>query len=77
MSELQTLTAEILEMERGYNYHAEQELYKKPFSIAPKPTPKPKRLGARQYAEVKQAEQKETMKKFKPTLFRSNFPTHR
>ena len=57
--------------------HAEQELYKKPFSIAPKPTPKPKRLGARQYAEVKQAEQKETMKKFKPILFRSNFPTHR
>ena len=59
MSELQTLTAEILEMERGHNYYVEQELYKKPFSIAPKPTPKPKRLGARQYAEAKQAEQKE------------------
>lgn len=56
MEHLQTLTAEILEMERGHNYHAEQELYKKPFSIAPEPTPKPKRLGARQYAEVKQAE---------------------
>jgi len=39
MSELQTLTAEILEMERGYNYHVEQELYKKPFSIAPEQKP--------------------------------------